>query len=232
MGAVGSKGASSCRLFDEGRGHEGRRFDCFHGKEQRSAILRGPGQIPSMGGTGAVSASASAAAWKARLRVGTAVALDSEPVELFLDVDSGRLGVRQHHKLYRLSEMRVCIEMPQGDPSAAFELAVVFANVDALVFQFDEAGQRSGFRQAIDQLAQEARQGRIQEDVAYQECDDEDDCEDRPLLADRGGGGEASDCDGGFPPRAEGAPGPVETTSDVAAPEHEHGPDAPAAPAS
>jgi len=44
---------------------------------------------------------------------------------------------------------------------------VNFAEFDALLFQFDDASQRAGFRGALDSLAIDARSGRLVGEATY-----------------------------------------------------------------
>jgi len=106
-------------------------------------------------------------AWRKRLVRGAEVSLDREPVSLIVDPELGCLEVREHSVLYPLALMSSCSEMPNAEARDAFELCVAFGGLDTLVFQFDEAAERTGFAAALFELSTTARQ---QGDAIPDEC--------------------------------------------------------------
>eukprot|EP00448_Togula_jolla_P029659 CAMPEP_0170628690 /NCGR_PEP_ID=MMETSP0224-20130122/32849_1 /TAXON_ID=285029 /ORGANISM="Togula jolla, Strain CCCM 725" /LENGTH=205 /DNA_ID=CAMNT_0010956193 /DNA_START=90 /DNA_END=704 /DNA_ORIENTATION=+ len=118
--------------------------------------------------------SPSSQAWTRRLFEGAVVALDGEPVHIRIDTELGCLEVREHETLCPLAELRICRELPQkpGDIAAAFELMASFGELDTLLFQFDEAEHRAGFRAALEGVAHDARQGSTFADVVDRSTQD------------------------------------------------------------
>lgn len=103
--------------------------------------------------------------WRRSLENGVAVSLDGEPVFLTLDVELACLEVREHDQLYPLAALKTCEHLSRHPidnvMSTEFELVVTFAEMDDLVFQFDEEEQRDSFALALTLLAEMSREGSI-----------------------------------------------------------------------
>lgn len=105
--------------------------------------------------------------WKRSLGNGTSASLDGALVFLSVDTEIGCLEVREHESLYPLTELSTCKERAPADTQVhqacnaggMFELVANFSELDALRFQFGDEAQRDAFAAALDELAQEARQG-------------------------------------------------------------------------
>lgn len=102
--------------------------------------------------------------WRRRLSAGVDVSLDHEPVNVKLDEELACLEVEQHDILVPLSvlnrcEAVACNTNEQLCDASHYELRVVFEceELDALVFQFDEESDRTGFKEALEEIAAEAR---------------------------------------------------------------------------
>lgn len=98
--------------------------------------------------------------WRRCLEYGAAVSLDGEPVILSLDAVRWSLRVRGRDTIYNLAELRSCEDLPRAYGSGqadAYELVVSFADMEPLVFQFDEDEIRAAFAQVMNQLALDAR---------------------------------------------------------------------------
>lgn len=100
--------------------------------------------------------------WRRRLLAGVNVSLDNEPVFVKHDDDLACLEIPAHDALVPLAVLKRCEALPCDEvtcDASHFELRVMFDSeeMETLVFQFDQESDRTGFANALEELAAEAK---------------------------------------------------------------------------